>query len=351
MNIESVIKAFNYVFYTVQPLLIGIILALSIDCLVCWFEKKIFTKTPPKVTRTISVASAVTCIVGVVVGIVWISVPDVAKSLSRLIESMPAYLDRALQYLDEAADLMGIKIPSSQSMLDDWTGLSNTIVESMSTIMITLYDLFIGTTRMILGFVFSIYVLLDKTRIKKMMRRVLDAVAGKKTGDRIYGYIELCAVTFKSFMTGQIVEALILGALCFVGMIVIGLPYASIISVLIGITSIIPVLGSYIGLIPSALLLLLENPVQALVFIIFIVALQQFESAVIYPKVVGNAIGIDGLLIFVGVTLGAGLGGVLGLIIGVPLVAVLYAVLTKILKNKEKQKRGSLPVLEKDTKE
>jgi predicted PurR-regulated permease PerM len=208
----------------------------------------------------------------------------------------------------------------------------------MPTVVGTIYGLAGGFMKLVLGFVFSIYILLDKKRIKLMLRRLLDALFSKKLSAKINGYVELCAVTFKSFISGQVVESLLLGGLCFIGMAVIGLPHASVISVLIGVTGIIPVLGAYIGAIPSALLLLLENPVQALVFLVFLIALQQFENAVIYPKVVGDAIGIDGLFVFIGVTLGAGLGGVMGLLVGVPLVAVVYAAVGRMIRDKERRR-------------
>ncbi|MEG2677927.1 MAG: AI-2E family transporter, partial [Oscillospiraceae bacterium] len=142
----------------------------------------------------------------------------------------------------------------------------------------------------------------------------------------------------KRFVSGQIAEGAILGILCFIGMLIIRLPYAGLISVLIALTSLIPIFGAYIGALPALLLLLLENPVQALIFIIFIVALQQFEGSVIYPKVVGEAIGLDGLLVFAGVTLGAGFGGLIGVIIGVPLTAVITKALNGALKQKETER-------------
>lgn len=337
MNFQSVIDACNAILFVLQPLLIGILLALAMDCLATYLETKLFTKATPRGARVLSVVVAVLLILLIIAALLWFSVPSIVRSLGQLIENIPNYLDTALQYIDSLAENFGLNTTPSDALLSDWSSMQKALTDSMSTIVLTLYGFTQSVVRMLLGFVFSIYVLLDKKRIKLMMQRALHVIPQKAdVGDKIYGYIELCAVTFKSFIAGQILDAVVLGFLCFIGMIVIGLPYAPVISVLIGVTAIIPIIGPYVGAILSALLLLLENPVQALVFLIYIIALQQLEGAVIYPKVVGNSIGIDGLFVFVGVTLGAGLGGVWGLLLGVPFVAVLYAVLAKWLQAREK---------------
>ncbi|MEG0914090.1 MAG: AI-2E family transporter, partial [Oscillospiraceae bacterium] len=145
--------------------------------------------------------------------------------------------------------------------------------------------------------------------------------------------------TFKRFISGQVLEAAILGMLCFIGMALIRLPYSALISLIVGVTAIVPILGAYIGIIPSALILLTEKPIYALVFIIYIVALQQFEGSVIYPKIVGDAIGIDGVFVFIGIILGMGIGGLRGILLGVPFMAFLYALIAVKIRQKERAHR------------
>lgn len=339
INIGAVIKALNYILHTIQPMLIGIVFALSMDCLVCSFEKNVFRKFAPRTGRVLSVALSVVVIISAIAALLWFSASDIITTVLRIAAKLPSYLDIIVNYVDGTAKSLGIESLLGEVLIADWSSIADKIGGSMSTVALTIYDFVEMITNVMLGFVFSIYVLLDKARIKSVLRRLLSAVFDKKLGERIYGYTELCAVTFKSFIAGQVLEAIIIGGLCFVGMVIIGLPYACVIAVLIGVTSVIPVIGAYIGAIPSALLLLLENPVQALVFIIFLLALQQFESAVIYPKVVGEAVGIDGMFVLTGVILGAGLGGIIGMLIGVPLVSVMHAAIRTIIRAKEKNKK------------
>lgn len=336
-NMNTVIGGVNYVLTVLRPLIIGVVLALTMDGLVCYFERKVFTKAPPRAARPLSVAVAVICVLGTIVALLWFLVPSLLKSLGGVLESMPRYITTALEYIDGIAEKLGIKTLPSEAILNDWQRIANNLTGSMSSIAVTLIGFTNTVIRGLLGVTFSVYVLLDKKRVKNMLRRLLNALLGQKNGGKTYAYIEVCAVTYKTFISGQVIEAFILGGLCFIGMVIIGLPYAPIISALVGVTSLIPVVGPYIGLILSALLLLLENPIQALIFVIFFLALQQLDSAVLYPRVVGGAIGVDGIFVFVGITLGAGFGGTIGLLAGVPLIAVLRAATGRMIRNKERK--------------
>jgi len=174
------------------------------------------------------------------------------------------------------------------------------------------------------------------------MKKLSYAIFKNPVSEKIVEIAKEANVTFSRFIGGQLMEACILGILCFIGMMIIGIPYAPLISCFIGVTSLIPILGAYIGTIPSAFIILMEDPIKALIFVIFIIVLQQIEGDVIYPKVVGNAIGLDGLWVFVAITVGASVGGVMGMLIGVPLMAVIYSLVrqytNKFLEKKQVDK-------------
>ncbi len=341
LRFDAVWQGLKSIVTVLRPLLFGVVLALAVDSLVSGIERRLFAKQEARWRRPVSVLIAWAVIAATVIGLLWFSLPDIIATLTQIVQNLPAYLEKAAGYLEQVSAELGVTLFAREAIIQELAGSLEQLGQSMSVVVVTLYDFLKNVFSFFLGLVFSVYVLLDKEQIKKAIRQLLCGIFKEKTGKSVFGYIEICADTFKAFVGGQVVEAVILGVLCFAGMSIIRLPFAPVISVLIGFTSIIPVLGSYLGTIPSVLLLLLENPVQALIFLIFIVALQQFENVVIYPKVVGNAIGIGGLLVFVGVILGAGFGGVGGLLIGVPLVAVLHAVLGRILAERAENKKTS----------
>ena len=324
INITPIIETVKSAAAVIQPLLLGAVFALSFDCLVCFFEKALFRNSGSKASRKVSVLLTMTCVVAVTAVMIGLLIPGIVRSIRQLADNVPVYIETLLGYLDDTSRLLGLDGSAGDAVVERWDGLRAAAATSVSALIATLFDLSKGIFKLLLGIIFSIYLLIDKERVKKAIRLALE-ILFKNNGAKAYAYTELFAIKFKRFISGQIIVAVILGTLCFLGMVIIGLPYAAIISVIIGITSIIPVLGGYLGAAAAVLLLVLENPVQALIFALFIFALQQFEGAVIYPKIVGGSIGIDGILVFIGVTLGAGFGGVWGLILGVPLIAVLYS--------------------------
>ena len=157
-----------------------------------------------------------------------------------------------------------------------------------------------------------------------MKKQILYAFSKKSIADKIIEIGKLANVTFAKFITGQCIEAVILGALCFVGMNIFSMPYSLLISVLIGVTALIPVFGAFIGTIPAVFLILIINPIQALWFIVFILCLQQFEGNIIYPKVVGNSVGLSAIWVMLAMLVGGSTLGLIGMLIGIPTFSVAY---------------------------
>ena len=181
----------------------------------------------------------------------------------------------------------------------------------------------------VLALVFSIYMLSGKERLLSQCRRLLRAYVPPKFADPILDVVHLTGDTFTHFVTGQLIEACILGGLCSIGMLFIQPDYAPLIGVIIGSSALIPVAGAYIGAILSALLLLMVSPLKAVTFLIFLVILQQIEGNVIYPKVVGTSIGLPGIWVLAAVTVGGGLMGLVGVLLSVPIASVLYTLLRR----------------------
>lgn len=178
----------------------------------------------------------------------------------------------------------------------------------------------------IVAIVFASYILMSKEKLGEQLKKILKAYLPETKANDILEVGRLSKNTFTNFITGQCTEALILGMLCFLGMLLLRLPYAATISVLVGVTALIPIVGAFIGIIVGAVLILSVSPVKALIFVCFLLILQQVESNAIYPKVVGNSVGLPGMWVLVAVVVGGSLGGILGLLIGLPLIAVLYSI-------------------------
>ena len=195
-----------------------------------------------------------------------------------------------------------------------------------------------GVVNFILAFTFSIYVVHQKERLGSQAKRLLYAYLPEARSDRIIEILSLSHKTFSNFITGQFTEAIILGALCFVGMSIFRFPYALMISVLVGFTALIPIVGAFIGTIVGALLIVTVSPIQALWFILFILVLQQIEGNLIYPRVVGTSVGLPGIWVLVAVTAGGSLYGIVGMLFSVPVSSVLYCLLRETVRRRVKER-------------
>ena len=185
-----------------------------------------------------------------------------------------------------------------------------------------------GLANVFIGLIVSVYLLSSKEILCRQTRRIVYACLPKRWADDCVDIARLISQCFSNFISGQLLEACILGFLCFIGMSIFRFEYAFLISLLVGVSAIVPVVGAFIGTVPSAFLLFLVNPMQAVWFVVFIIVLQQIEGNLIYPKVVGESVGLPPLWVLMGIVVGGGLGGVLGMLLGVPIFTVMYKLLS-----------------------
>ena len=189
----------------------------------------------------------------------------------------------------------------------------------------------------VLGIVFAIYLLAQKENLGRQTKKSIRAIFGEERAKKIVDFSSLTNSVFTKFVTGQLTEACIIGVLCFIGMLIFGMPYAGIISILVGFTALIPIFGAFIGTGIGAFLILLENPLKAIWFVIFIIVLQQLEGNLIYPRVVGKSVGLPGIWVLAAVTIGGGLFGVMGMLFSVPICSVLYVMFREYVNRKSKE--------------
>ena len=220
---------------------------------------------------------------------------------------------------------------------DSVAGLSNTGAMINKTIGVT-SNVLSGLFNFVIGFVLSIYILASKEKLCRQGARLLRVILPEAACDRIFRVLAMSSGVFTKFISGQCVEALILGALCYIGMLIFRMPYALMISALIAVTALIPVFGAFIGTSVGALMILLISPLKAVGFVLFIIILQQIESNVIYPRVVGNSVGLPGIWVLLSVTLFGSIFGAVGLLLGVPFCAVLYCLVRDFVKKREAEK-------------
>lgn len=311
--------------------------------------KRIFAKKSGKMAdklrRPICLILSIVLVIGVLFAVVFMILPEFTSSLKSLINSIPRFAsnfegwwDGILEFADEyGAVLPDLRIDTDKlmemalSLFNSLFGTGNSLFNQ--TINFT-GNIISGIAGFFVAFIFAIYLLAEKEKLSSNAKRVLYAYVSEKKADRIAELASMTNKTFFSFVTGQLTEALILGVLCFVGMQIFSFPYPIVVSVLVGITALIPLFGAFIGTAIGAFLILLTNPVKAFWFVVFIIILQQLEGNLIYPRVVGKSVGLPGLWVLVSVTVFGSAFGVLAMLVSVPLCAVAYNVFRTTVSDK-----------------
>ncbi len=258
-------------------------------------------------------------------------IPEMVNSIGMLISNIGTYIANLEQLIYALSDRFQLHSFDFSVLEKEIRGLinsaANLLTDTMPQIVGFTAGIFQTLFNVIIGVILSVYMLSSRDKLKSQAKRLLYAFVPKKAADKVMEVSTLTAECFARFISGQLIEACILGLLCFVGMSILRFEYAFLISVMIGSTSIIPVVGAFIGAIPAVFLLLMVEPMQAVWFIIFLVILQQIEGNLIYPRVVGESIGLPAIWVMLAILAGGGLGGPLGMLMGVPVMTVVYKLL------------------------
>ena len=287
-------------------------------------------------------------IIALIALILGLIIPQLKNTVELFTENFDSYKTESVELLEK----VGIKQENINELNKNLENLKDEVTnyvnenknEIMQTTVGVATSVFGTITSIVLGIVFAIYILLKKEDLSRQFKKLAKAYLPEKKQKTLEEISSLSNKTFGNFVSGQCLEALIIGILCFIGMLILQIPYAATISVLVGFTALIPVFGAFIGTAVGAFLILMVDPGKALIFIIFIIILQQLEGNLIYPKVVGNSVGLPGIWVMVAVTVGASIAGILGMLLSVPICSILYSIVrTKVnnridQKNKEKIK-------------
>lgn len=335
---------------------IAFILNVPMTALEQWLfsrEKTAKSKLKNKLARPFSLVLAIVLVVGVISLVMFVVVPELGTTVASLGASMEAFLPRAQEWLENifssneqiVAWIEGLEMNWEKIVETAWNFFRSGAGSVLSSTMTVARTIISAVTNFFIGFVFACYVLLQKEKLGEQSRKLMQAIFPRKQVDYIFHVCSLSHRTFSSFITGQCMEAVILGAMFFVAMSVLRFPYALLVGVLVAFTALIPIFGAFIGCVVGAFLILMVNPAQALGFIVLFQVLQQIEGNLIYPRVVGNSVGLPAIWVLVAVTVGGNLMGIVGMLIFIPMASVLYTLLREWMygrldRKKQQEKAG-----------
>ncbi len=331
MNFGAVKSYLRFLWAILFPFVLGGAIAFILNIPMAAIEKRMFPKGG-KAARPVSMALSMLFVFAVLAVVVVVVIPQLGKTVDNISAGMATFLPQIQAWAEEAfrgqQDIVGF----IESLEFDWKGWLNAVKDfalsgagsvlsyTMSATMMVIN----GVMTFFIALVFSMYILNQKELLGRQCKKVIRAFLPQRAVERICYVCALSHKTFSKFISGQCVEALILGAMFFVSMSVLRLPYALLVGVLIAFTALIPMIGAFIGCFVGAFLILMVNPMQALIFIILFFILQQIEGNLIYPHVVGGSVGLPSMWVLFAVTVGGKLMGIVGMLVFIPLVSVVY---------------------------
>lgn len=322
-----------------MPLILGGGIAYVVNVLMRFYEKRFFPNSAKpwltRMRRPLCMLLAFATAVLVLFVLVRMILPELIHAINLIVASLPGALAQFFQWIEEKLAEAGyLEAVSNLLPADnfDWQGTVtkglNLLISGVGGVLGATVSVVSTTAAKLISFflslVFAFYLLADKEKLGAQFRRLIRAYLGEKVERKLFHFLGTMDESFHSYIVGQCTEALILGSLCILGMVIFQFPYAVMIGTLIGFTALIPIAGAYIGAGVGAFLIFTVDPIKSLLFLVFLIILQQLEGNLIFPKVVGQSIGLPGIWVLAAVTVGGGIAGIGGMVVGVPLTATLY---------------------------
>jgi predicted PurR-regulated permease PerM len=348
LNYTVALDLVGYIIGLFMPLLIGACIAFILNVPMKFIENRLLGKLDGRIGKTgrgisawkrakriISLLLTLIVVLGIITFVLAMIIPTLRETITFIIARAPKFFVALEGNVKDILSGLGISGEFSDIFKNNWADIPERIITFVSGTGSALASgaahvaegVFSTLANALFGFVFAFYILLTKETLSRQVKRLMDAYLSKRKGAFIKRTAKLSMRIFEKFVSGQCIEAVIIGTLTAIGSIAINSHYAVMLGVLVGFTALIPIIGAIIGVVIGALLLIMVSPFQALAFIIFIIVLQQLENHIIYPRVVGKSIGLPGMWVLLAVLVGGSLYGILGIIIGVPLTSVIYSML------------------------
>ena len=351
---DVVISVLAFIFHVIFPFVLGGAIAFVLNVPMNFIQRHLFPedkiekrKVIKKLARPLSMLIVLFCVIGIIVLVMFVLIPQLGNTFANLGNSIQAFIPK-IQKWAETLFHDNKEIMNWVNHLEfDWNKIMNAGINFLkngagsvldSTIMAA-KSIVSGIATFFIAFVFAIYILLQKEKLSIQAKKVLFAFVRKGRAEATLEVLSLTYNTFSSFLTGQCVEAIILGCMFVITMSILRLPYALLVGIVIAFSALIPIFGAFIGCIVGAFLIFMVDPIKALIFIILFLILQQIEGNLIYPHVVGSSVGLPSIWVLAAVSIGGSLMGVVGMLIFIPIVSVVYALFREVVYLKLKQRK------------
>ena len=344
-----------------SPFIWGLVIAYLLTPMMRTMEKAWFTPLGARLFkrnksggkrfgRSMAVLVSILIFLAILTALVYLILPQLYRSIAMIVENSQMYMtnlttwaERWLEHFPEVEAYVTDVMGNANQRILDW--LQSSVLPSLGSFVTNLTTGVVvvlrGLYNLIIGIIVSVYILSNLETFKASVKRLLYSIFTVEAAEKLREGIAFTDRTFMGFITGKLLDSAIIGLICYIVCAVIDMPYALLVSVIVGVTNIIPFFGPLIGAVPSAIIILMVNPIKCLIFVIFIIVLQQVDGNIIGPKILGNTTGINGFWIMFSIILGAGLFGFWGMLLGVPVFVVIYTLINKLISRK--LQRSDLP--------
>ena len=351
LKFSAITSFLGAVVAVLSPVTWGLVIAFLMNPIMVNFEKLFSnkfksTRGKKKLVRALSVTVSAIVFLGIVAGLIAIVVPELVKSITSLFDNMGDLRENLENWISKTFKSYPSLVKTANGKIDTFTQDASVIFEKMQPM---LEDLVSGAWGVVtflkdflLGFIVSLYMLCNKETLLAQIKKSIISLTKKKTCSKIMSVASQANKVFSGFIMGKIIDSIIIGLLCFIGLTLMNMPYNILIAVIVGVTNIIPFFGPLIGAVPSTFLMLIVDPKKAILLAVFILILQQFDGNILGPKILGDSTGLPGFWVLVSLIICGGLFGFIGMVLAVPVFALLYSFTRSFVENRLRRKK--LPV-------
>jgi len=354
-NLSNIINYFHWMIGVLSPFILGVLLAMILNVPMSAIERTLFKpdkdnnygKVAKKIKRPVSLAITLILCIGALVLAVALILPEMVKTFDRLYNDLPELSDRLAEQFNNSKSLtaffgkFGLDADALSNKLKALIENGELVLSTLNSTMSFASAMISKLVNFSLGLVFAIYMLLQKETLKNQIYRITTALFKEGITRRLCYVANMSKETFSKFVAGQSIEALILGTLCCLGMLLFGFPNALAVGVLVSVTSFIPIVGAFVGAAVGAFFIMFTSFSKALWFLLFILVLQQLEDNLIYPKIVGKSVGLPSMWVLFAITVGGALDGVIGMFVAVPVCSVVYCLIREFVSYRNEKKQAS----------
>lgn len=340
---------------TLMPVIVGLALAYLLNPVMTFFERFIVKNMDVRIKDKKKLASLAR-IVGIILSFVLLGFfiyllgalvfPKIQENVNNLVNQVPIQWPKFMDWLEDlmknnegAREIIDRLTEEGTKFLTNW--MKSDMLTQAKVLLTGVVGVFHAILNIFVGIIVAFYVLMSKETFKRQLKKVIYAFFSDDAAAMTIRILKKSDKIFGGFISGKIVDSLIIGFLCFIGLLILGMPYAVLVSVIVGVTNIVPFFGPYIGAVPSFFLILLDSPMKGLIFLVFILLLQQFDGNILGPKILGDSTGLSPFWVVFSILLFGGLFGVVGMVIGVPTFGVIYYLITSYI-NYRLRKKGKL---------